>query len=282
MLELFSPYSSPEEGEVLNEESATKRRRLSEFGGAAIAGALFDRLWTEPARMHEALDTTTVSPARLADLQREAAGLGVRVVRVPPTTLIDETLMHFRETRKLTTKKQKLPPAIAWLWGFKAKAHAMLGDGDSFDFAISKAHKALNSSPGDLVQPGIFSFLPEKLAFYEARGLVELGRKEEALAAAERAIILYDFSETTEPALVRFEQASAFVQAGEIQEACRVAASAVLDQHTYHGITVVMRAKEFDRLLGPSNCAGAHDWRELLASLRSPQLALATATEESS
>ena len=66
--------------------------------------------------------------------------------------------------------KHAASPAIAWLWGFKAKAHAMLGDRNSFELAISKAHKGLDASPPDLVQPGIFSFLPEKLAFYEARG----------------------------------------------------------------------------------------------------------------
>ncbi|MGH3831833.1 MAG: hypothetical protein ACRDRS_15535 [Pseudonocardiaceae bacterium] len=365
VLELFTPHSPPERGAAQEKESATKRRRLFAHGGAAAAGVLFDRLWDEPARMHAALDATTVSPARLADLQREAADLGVRVVRVPPATLVDETLMRFRETRKLTAKKQTLAmrrdivrcgamyatvmgeilfvvgqfslahtwyavarraaleagdqyltdiamagntylatyapdpravlatvdprletkhaasPAIAWLWGFKAKAHAMLGDRDLFELAISKGYKALDASPLDLAQPGIFSFLPEKLAFYEARGLVDLGRAEEASAAAERAITLYDFSETTEPALVRFEQASAFAQAGEIQEACRVATNAVLDQHTYHGVTVIIRAKEFDQLLGPSNGGAVRDWRELLASLRPPRLALAATTEAS-
>ncbi|MGH3773042.1 MAG: hypothetical protein ACRDRW_16885 [Pseudonocardiaceae bacterium] len=310
VMELFTPYSPPEQGAAQDEESVTRRRRLFQFGGTATAGVLFDRLWDEPARMHKALDATTVSPARLADLQREAAGLGVRVVRVPPATLVEETLMRFREARKLTAKKQTCTtrreivrcaamyatvmgeilfnegqfslahtwytvarraaleagdqyladiamaghtylatytpdpravlatvdprletkhaasPAIAWLWGFKAKAHAMLGDRGLFESAISKSNKALDASPSGLVQPGIFSFLPEKLAFYEARGLVELGRAEEASAAAERAITLYDFSETTEPALVRFEQASALAQAGEIQEACRVATNA--------------------------------------------------------
>jgi tetratricopeptide (TPR) repeat protein len=167
------------------------------------------------------------------------------------------------------------------LWGFKAKAHAMLGDRGSFESAISKAHKALDASPSNLVQPGIFSFLPEKLAFYQSRGLVGLGRVKEALVAAERAIALYDCSETTEPALVRFEQASALAQGGEIQEACHVATTAVLDQHTYRGFTVITRAKEFDRLLGPSSSGAARDWCELLASFRPPQLALAATTEES-
>lgn len=282
-MELFSPHSPPEPDEMaVGKEDATKRRRLFGCGAAAMAGVLFDRLWTEPARMHEALDSTSVSPARLADLQREAASLGVRVVRVPPTALIDETIMRFRETRRLSLKKQTLTvqreilrcaamyvtvmgeilfnegqfvlahswytvarraaleagdqyladiamagdtylatykpdpravlttvdprldskhvasPAIAWLWGFKAKAHAMLGDHGPFELAISRARKS-PCSP-DLVQPGIFSFLPEKLAFYEGRGLVELGRTEQALAAAEHAIALYDLGETTEPA----------------------------------------------------------------------------------
>lgn len=366
VMELFSSHNQPAKDETpLEKEDATKRRHLFEFGGAAMAGVLFDRLWTEPARMHEALDTTTVSRVRLADLQGAAASLGMRVVRVPPTTLVDETLMGFRETRQLSSKKQTLAaqreivrcaamyatvmgeilfnegqfslahnwyavarraaletgdqyladiamagdtylatykpdpravlsivdarldskhvasPAIAWLWGFKAKAHAMLGDRDPFELAASKAREALDSSPPSLVQPGIFSFLPEKLAFYEARGLVELRRTEEALAAAERAITLYDFDETTEPALVRFEQASALAQAGEIQEACRVATTAVLDRNTYHGVTVITRAKEFDLLLGPSNRGAVRDWRELLSSLRSPQLTLAAAAEES-
>lgn len=366
VLELFGPHSPSEQAEPLvGKESATKRRRLFEFGGAAISGVMFDRLWAEPARMHEALDTATVSPARLAELQSGAMSLGVRVIRVPPATLVGETLMRFREIRKLSLKKQTLvlqreivrcasmyatvmgeilfnegqfllaggwyavarraaletgdqyladiamagdaylatytpdpravlatvdsrldgkhaaSPAIAWLWGFKAKAHAMLGDRKLFELAISRAHKALDSSSPDLIRPGIFSFLPEKLAFYEARGLVELGRAEQALAAAEHAITLYDFSETTEPALVRFEQASALAQAGEIQEACRVASAAVLDRHTYHSVTVVTRAKEFDQLLGPSSRGAVHDWRELLASLRLPRLALDAAVGES-
>jgi hypothetical protein len=40
-----------------------------------MASVLFDRMWAEPGRMREALDATTVSPARLADLQGEAADL---------------------------------------------------------------------------------------------------------------------------------------------------------------------------------------------------------------
>lgn len=47
VMELFTPYSSPErgeQGEVQGKESATKRRRLFHYGGATMAGVLFDRL----------------------------------------------------------------------------------------------------------------------------------------------------------------------------------------------------------------------------------------------
>lgn len=362
--ELFERYRVAEERGSEEKENTTNRRELFESGGAVLAGAFIDRLWSEPDRMHSALDRSTVGPARLDALRREALDLGVRVIKVPPATLLGEALTGYRSTRRLIDKPQRLSahrelvrdagmfgtvigeilfnlgvfplarhyyrtaicaaqeagdqfladialagstylptytpdprgvleqvaprldarytptPAIAWLWGFKAKAHAMLGERTSFEKAIGAARDALEASPSSLVKPGIFSFLPEKLAFYEARGWVELDNAEKASDAAERAIALYDPTETTEPALARFEQASALAQAGEIGEACRIAAEAVVDQHTYHSITVITRAKEFDQLLGPSNNNAARDWREVLNSLRAPNPALAATVTE--
>ncbi|MBI1759109.1 MAG: hypothetical protein HYR62_07780 [Actinobacteria bacterium] len=158
-------------------------------------------------------------------------------------------------------------PAIAWLWGFRAKAHAMLGETCAFRKSIEHAQQALDRSPPDLMQPGIFSFLPERLAFYEARGWVELNNADAASIAAERATSMYDFTETTEPALVRFEQASAFVQEGELLEACRIASTALLDPRTYLSFTVVTRAREFDRLIGSSQSESVRDWRDVLGTL---------------
>ena len=166
-------------------------------------------------------------------------------------------------------------PAIAWLWAFHAKAHAMLGDSNTFQNSIDHARQALDRSSSELVGPGIFSFVPEKLAFYEARGWVELNNAGAASAAADRALSLYDPNkENTEPALARFEQASAYAQAGELMEACRIATTTVLDPRTYHCVPVTTRAYEFDRLLDASDCAPVRDWREALRSLRKPQLAL--------
>jgi len=174
-------------------------------------------------------------------------------------------------------------PAIAWLWGFKAKAHAVLGERIAFQEAVDHSHAALDGSAPDLIRPGIFSFVPEKLSFYEARGWVELGDVEAASVASERALAQYDLSENTEPALVRFERASALVQATEVEEACRVATDAVLDPHTYRSITVVTRAREFDQLLnGTPDDGPVGEWREVLRTLRPPRPVLALPADTAS
>jgi hypothetical protein len=91
---------------------------------------------------------------------------------------------------------------------------------------------------------------------------------------------MYDFDETTEPALVRFEQASALVHTGDLAEACRIATTAILDPRTYLGVTVLKRAGEFDRLLGTSNSGCVRAWRDVLDAIPSPRHAISGATGE--
>jgi len=156
-------------------------------------------------------------------------------------------------------------PAIAWLWGFSARAHAALSEPDDFKRAIEHARDCLERSSPDLVTAGIFSFLPEKLAFYEATGAVRLNDPERAVSAADRALSLYDLSETTEPALAKLERASALAEAGEVPEACRVAKAALLDPSTYHGVTVRTYACKFDALIRGIQSPETREWREVRA-----------------
>jgi transcriptional regulator with XRE-family HTH domain len=168
-------------------------------------------------------------------------------------------------------------PAIAWLWGFKAKAHAALGEHDAAVRAIDRAQETLAGSAEHLIGPGIFSFVPEKLALYKANMYVSLGEPELAANAANEALGLYDMTETTEPALARFERASALVEAGEIQEACRFASATILDPRTYPSITVRKRAAKFDRLLGKGAAPGVREWREIMVAHCRPQVKAITA-----
>jgi tetratricopeptide (TPR) repeat protein len=150
-------------------------------------------------------------------------------------------------------------PAVAWLYGLKGKAHAARGERSAFQRAMSQARAALDASPAELIGPGIFSFLPERVEFYEATGYVKLRDADRAIQAADRALILYDSTETEDPALVRLDKASALAQAGELAEACQLATRAVLDPHTYHAASVMIRAREFDALLGKDQAPAVRD-----------------------
>ncbi len=166
-------------------------------------------------------------------------------------------------------------PAIAWLWGFTARAHAALNHPELFQLAIDHAQDSLERSSPDAVGPGIYSFLPEKLAFYEATGAVCLNHTDRALAAANRALALYDLSETTEPTLAKLERASALAKGGEVPEACSVAAAALLDPTTYHGVTVRTYAAKFDGLVRDVDLPETREWREVRQEVHSGETAIA-------
>jgi hypothetical protein len=157
--------------------------------------------------------------------------------------------------------------AIAWLWGFAARAHANLGHKSGFKAAVARAQQCLERSPSEQVCPGIFSFVPEKLAFYEATGAVQINDTGTALTAADRALSLYDRSETTEPALATLVRASALAKAGETAEACRSATTALLDPATYHGVTVRTYTARFDDLISDTVLPETREWREVRAAV---------------
>ncbi|MGV9822399.1 helix-turn-helix domain-containing protein [Nocardia xishanensis] len=152
--------------------------------------------------------------------------------------------------------------AAAWLWGMAARAHADLGDERQFAHCIDKSARALGSAANEELPIGIFSFRPEKLAFYRAIGYARLGKPDETAAAAAQAISLYDPNETMEPALVRFEHATALLASGEVDEACSVATAAITDAHTYVGLTVTKRARRFDSTLRDGGGRAVAEWRQ--------------------
>ncbi|MFB9251075.1 hypothetical protein ACFFWE_22770 [Sphaerisporangium melleum] len=160
-------------------------------------------------------------------------------------------------------------PALAWMWGFAALAHASLGDRTAFERAINRSRNTLDRCSSEMVQPGILSFQPERQAFYEARGWADLGNADGAASATVRALAVYDPTISSDPALVRFAHATALAKAGEVEEACRLATFALRDPNTLPITSVVVRAYEFDALLGDLGSTTA-DWREALADIRPP------------
>ncbi len=160
-------------------------------------------------------------------------------------------------------------PALAWMWGLAALAHASLGDQTAFERAINRSRYTLDRCSADALRPGILSFQPERQVFYEARGRADLGDLDGTAETVAPALSSYESADSNDPALVRFAYACALAKAGEVEEACRFATTAVRDTPPRQSITVVVRAHEFDALLAPSGSATA-DWREALSDLRAP------------
>jgi hypothetical protein len=127
-------------------------------------------------------------------------------------------------------------PAVANLWGLRARAHAMLGEATEFQRSVECARESLARSRAELIGSGILYFAPANLAFYEATAAVKLGRPVIAIGAADRALSLFDPVEEIDLTLSRLNRAAALAQLGEVDEACRVATGALLDLRTYHGL----------------------------------------------
>ncbi|HEX5404839.1 MAG TPA: helix-turn-helix transcriptional regulator [Pseudonocardiaceae bacterium] len=161
--------------------------------------------------------------------------------------------------------------AAAFLWSASARAHAALGDRVAFQRATDKSRTMLEATPDSPNTPNVFAFPTKRLAFYETTGFVKLRDSAGAITAGDRALALYTSSPVpsmTEATMVRLDQASAFALAGELDEACRRATAVLTDKRAYPAASVLIRAAEFDTLLGDDPSPTIRDWREVLHSAR--------------
>jgi hypothetical protein len=155
-------------------------------------------------------------------------------------------------------------PAVAWLWGFTARAHASLGDAAGFRRSIETAHELMAHSPAELINPGVFSRQPANLLFYETTGAVALRQPQAAMSAADRFSMQPCGS--TDQILVGLERASALAQSGEVPEACRIAIAALSESALYHDVGVRGYAARFDAEIRGIQSPETRDWREALAA----------------
>ncbi len=190
-----------------------------------------------------------------------------------PNEVLDQVTPRLEQATKAT-------PPIAMLWGFAAMAHATLGKRDEFERAIHRSRNVLTRCDPDAVKLGIFSYLPRKHAFFEARGRADLGDAEGAGDAAVQALGAYEDTAKTDPAVVRFAYASALLKSGELEEACRLGAKAIatmLDLNMKPTYPVMIRAYDFDAVID-RKAAGALVWHETLARAKNVENSTTTST----
>ena len=188
-----------------------------------------------------------------------------------PHEVLDQLQPRLEQASKAT-------PAVAWMWGFAALAHATLGTREDFERAINASRDMLTRCEPGALKPGIFSFLPRKQAFFEARGRADLGDSKGAGDSATRALAGFELTSKTDPALVRFAYASALAKAGETEAACQLATKAINAVHDLGinpALAVVVRAHDFNTLIDPKADV-AQEWRETLANISILELSQTT------
>lgn len=132
----------------------------------------------------------------------------------------------------------------------RARAHASLGELRDFEVAMEQAqHSFARASDG---QTGFFTFTDAQLAFYQANSCARLGRSRQAEEAAKQALALYGASpHYMDPALVRFDLATAYLRRKELEEACRVGREALAIPVEHRTSPIISRAHELSLALRP-------------------------------
>jgi hypothetical protein len=161
-------------------------------------------------------------------------------------------------------------PAVAQLFGVRARAYAATGDAAGFRRSIDRAWDCLDRSSPEAVKPGIFSFRPANLAFYETTAAVSLGDLGVALDAADRALGLFRSEGRTDKGdsvLVGLSRATALAKSGEVREACDTAMAAVTETADSYTLCVRTYAQAFSAEIRADASPEAREWRDALAEV---------------
>lgn len=157
------------------------------------------------------------------------------------------------------------PTARAWLACTGALAYAAIGDRTAAARSIVRAEReAARSCNTDPPWPWVFAFDEAKIAGYRARVYVRLCRPHDARRAFDEALATTS-ANAKQAAVLRVELARAHAEAGDVDEAFRVAHEALTTGVRYESERVISRVREFRRRFpGPlAPCVASLDDRLL-------------------
>ncbi|MFD6950057.1 MULTISPECIES: helix-turn-helix transcriptional regulator [unclassified Nocardiopsis] len=159
------------------------------------------------------------------------------------------------------------PTARAWLACVEALAHAGAGDGPAAVGAIGRAEReAARSANADPPWPWVFAFDEAKVAGYRALVGVRLSRPHDARRAFTEAFTPRA-ANVKQSAVLQVELASAHAEAGDEDEAFRLAREALTTGMRFGSERVIGRVRAFRRRYPGRRTRGAADLDEQLMSL---------------
>lgn len=166
------------------------------------------------------------------------------------------------------------PTAQAWLSCVCALGHAALGNRAATQERLAHAeHAAERSENTDPPWPWVFRFDSAKVAGYRALAAVRLRRPHEARAAFFEAFPR-TVSAPKQQSILMVELATAHADAGDVDEAFRLASHALQTGVAYRSEKVLNRVRRFRREYRGPQARCVHAFDEQLASLTTGRLPL--------
>jgi transcriptional regulator with XRE-family HTH domain len=227
----------------LFEDLTRHLQRVTAFRHASMTGASRQRLASIAGDVAtlmgwQSLDTGRTARAwkyfrRAADSASEAENPALQAFAIAEAAYIPLLGGNHRAALPMLGQARDLaapvssPAFRAWLWGAEAEAHAAAGNADACLRALDCAEAALDGAQPDETPRWVAHFDRSHLVRWQGQCLVQLARPAAAQPVLQEAVRSVDLSFVRARASTLADLAASFLQQGEIEEGCRVAAQAL-------------------------------------------------------
>jgi tetratricopeptide (TPR) repeat protein len=218
-------------------------QRVTAFRHASMTGANRQRLASIAGDVATLMGWQSIDTGRTArawkyfrcatDAAREAENPALQAFAIAEAAYIPllggdyrAALPMLRQARDLAAPVGS-PAFRAWLCGAEAEAYAAAGDADACFRALDCAEAALDGAQPDETPRWVAHFDHSHLVRWQGQCLVQLARPAAAQPILREAIRSVDLSFVRARASTLADLAASFLQQGEIEEGCRVAAQAL-------------------------------------------------------
>jgi tetratricopeptide (TPR) repeat protein len=147
-------------------------------------------------------------------------------------------------------------PLVAKLYSMQARALAVLGQKDSVERALTRAYDDLGGSPPTAAAVWMSPFDEASLAIETAQCLRDVGRLDESLSAAERAVALRDTNRARSLAFSQIVLASVLVELDDLDRAVAVGRELLGGAQAPGSARVVRQLGHLRAVMEPHRAAG--------------------------
>jgi tetratricopeptide (TPR) repeat protein len=161
--------------------------------------------------------------------------------------------------------------ASAWAPAVQARALARLRRTEATRLALGRAADAFTSLAAQPQEQHAYGYTAAQLHFYRSNALTEIGDTDTSYQAQEAALAHYGPGAFLDPSLVRIDRALCLINDGEVDEAVRFAARALITlPHEHRSPIILERARGLTLAIpaGRRTLPAVREFHEVLAALQ--------------